>query len=160
MLLQFLKRRRERRIKQKIIFYLLRHPTDLCYVISHAEHIYRYITGANQNKSAMLKNLNIHIIHVNESLPAMIWETNPRHAEDVTLTCTIDYPLAKPCRFPVKSNANLYGIILQICVQYHKIFEEERKKPGTYKIYGHSLSQIFMEGIEITDGNIKLQIGS
>jgi hypothetical protein len=109
----------------------------------------------------MLKNLDFHVAQVNKSLPKMVWiSSDPSHKEGDLLNCTIDYPLKKPCNFKVKYHSNMCEIILQICEQYQKIYEEERNNPNTYGIYGHSINDLFIENINIVNDAVILQMGS
>jgi hypothetical protein len=77
----------------------------------------------------------------------------------------INYPLSHPARINIntgKTGMRFIGLVKKIKKAYHKIYEQDDKDPDLYGIYGHSIDDLMLEGIEVDfiKKRITLSIGS
>lgn len=78
-----------------------------------------------------------------------------------TYCLTVDYPVQDDLQFPVKSGPSgmtTMGLIKRIIKIYQMIY----KSPSKYKIWGHSLDDLVLEGINVNHKTkvITLGVGS
>lgn len=82
--------------------------------------------------------------------------------EKINADLFLSYPLSVVVKQPI-TFTSLYTLISQIRETYKKIYEEE-KGTNKYGIWGHSIYDLYIEGITIMEGKnnpiIKVNIGS
>lgn len=97
------------------------------------------------------------------------------YGENLKRNVIVDYPLSKPAVRPIRFST-LYELIDEIRRVYIEIYDEEEKTTSTYQesatllnrgrtngvhgIWGHDIRDLWIEGIEIGDNEVKLWIGS
>lgn len=96
-----------------------------------------------------------------------------------TLKCTINYPLSKPCIFDItipKRGFPINDIIESVINKYKEIYKEEDEtltelsespfllnrgvSNGKYGIWGHVISDLYLERIYLNEDEITLSVGS
>ena len=76
----------------------------------------------------------------------------------------IDYPLdpKKMQKVEFTWKENRFDLCRQICEAYHAIYEDDKKDPDKYGIWGHDIGDLVIEQIRVDAKNkkIELSIGS
>lgn len=110
------------------------------------------------------EEITICISEVSEDLLNMVYIYSSEIEEGKTYKCRITYPLSTVCEFDVRGSWNIVPMIVAICNKYREIYEEEisylEEGKEKWGIWGHSIEDLVIEGIELDEDRLILSIGS